>query len=107
MKEQKSDQKFVDDIKQALDHSCERLDAQTLSRLNHIRHQALEGTRAGNKFIFYQRPLLSGSALAVCALLLGFGFYFNINAESELGLAQSELEDIEILSAEDNFELYA
>jgi len=106
MSEQKSDQQFEHDIKRELDQSCDRLDAQTLSRLNHIRHQALEGTLEVNRPAFYQRPLLSGGVLAACALVLSIGFYFNIDTGNELGIAISELEDIEILSAEENFEFY-
>lgn len=102
MSEQKPDQQFLHDVKQELDDSCERLDAQTLSRLNHIRHQAIEGKRPA----FYQRPLISGGALAFFMLVLAVSFNFNIGNENEMDIALSELENIEILAAEESFELY-
>lgn len=110
MNDKKSDQRFMQEIKQELDSSCNRLDAQTLSRLTHIRHQALEGTLEKSKVAFYHRlfqqnPLLSGSAIATCALILGIGFYFNMGSGAS-DITLSELEDIEILSADDSFELY-
>lgn len=104
MNEKESDQRLMQEIKQELDSSCDRLDAQTLSRLTHIRHQALEGKPANNKSFFYQNPFLSSSAIATCALVLGIGFYFDLGSTSDITL--SELEDIEILSADDSFELY-
>jgi hypothetical protein len=110
MNEKNLDQQFIKDVKQELDSSCDRLDAQTLSRLTRIRHQALEGSLETSKSAFYQRlfqqnPLLSGSALATCALVLGIGFYFNMGSGSS-DITLSELEDIEILTTEDSFELY-
>ncbi|MDC1436667.1 DUF3619 family protein [Gammaproteobacteria bacterium] len=110
MNQKKSDQRFTQEIKQELDSSCDRLDAQTLSRLTHIRHQALEGKLEGKNSFFYQRlfnqnPLLSSSAIAACMLVLGIGFYFNMGVGAS-DITLSELEDIEILSADDSFELY-
>ena len=106
MSEKKPDQQFFNDIKQELDDSCERLDAHTLSRLNHIRHQAQEGAIEEKISTFYQRPLLSGGALAFFTLVLAVSFYFNIDTGNEIDIALAELEDIEILSSEENFELY-
>ena len=104
MSEKNSDQQFMQEIKQELDSSCERLDAQTLSRLNYIRHQAFEGTLEENKPAFYQRPILSGGTFAFFTLVLVISFYFNTDNANEIAL--SELEDIEILSSEESFELY-
>ncbi len=110
MNEKKSDKQFIQDVKQELDSSCDRLDAQTLSRLTRIRHEALGGSLKSSKSAFYeklfhQNPLLSGSALATCALVLGIGFYFNMGSGAS-DITLSELEDIKILSADDSFELY-
>lgn len=106
MTEKKSDQQFVDNIKQELDRSCDRLDGQTLSRLNSIRHQALGDICGGNQSVFYRRFLLSGGALAACILALVITFGFNSGTSSDIDIALSELEDMEILSAEESFELY-
>ena len=106
MSEKKSDQQFLNEVKQELDDSCERLDAQTLSRLNHIRHQVLEGAIKENRFSFYQRPLLSGGALAFFTLVLAVSFNFNSDSGNDADIALSELEDIEMLTTEDSFELY-
>lgn len=106
MSKQKSDQQFENEIKLELDRSCDRLDAHTLSRLNQIRHQALEETKGGSSSAFYQRPLLSGGVLAFCTLVLAISFYFNIDTSNEIDIALTELEDIEILSSEESFELY-
>lgn len=102
MKQQRSEEQLLNDIKQELDGSCDRLDAQTLSRLNYARHQALEG----NSTAFFQRRFLTGGALTACVLVLGIGFYIQRDSQAELDIALSELEDIEILSADENFELY-
>ncbi|MGA1740673.1 MAG: DUF3619 family protein [Pseudohongiellaceae bacterium] len=106
MTEKKTDQQFVDNVKQELDKSCDRLDGQTLSRLNFIRHQVLENAHTGNQAAFYRRSLLSGGVLAACVLALVISLNFNRDAGSDIDIALSELEDMEILSAEESFELY-
>ncbi len=110
MSEQKSDEQFFQEVTRELDKSCDSLDAQTLSRLNHIRHQALEGNLSNNP-PWYQQPLYSGGALTVCVLVLSTFFYSGMNlnsgsADNEITIAVSELENMEILSAEESFELY-
>tara|TARA_R110000772_G_scaffold38354_9_gene90533 strand:- start:3182 stop:3535 length:354 start_codon:yes stop_codon:yes gene_type:complete len=102
MNQQRAEKQLLNEIKQELDNSCDRLDAQTLSRLNYARHQALEGKHTA----FFQRRVFTGSALAACLMVLGLGFYIQTDSQAELDIALSELEDIEILSADENLELY-
>jgi hypothetical protein len=104
MADKKTDQQFINEVRQELDKSCDRLDGHTLSRLNSIRHQALESA-LGN-VAFYRRPVFSGGALLACALALFINFYSNTDTGSDIDIAITELEDMEILSAEESFELY-
>ena len=103
MNEQKSDTQFENDIKLELDRSCDRLDAHTLSRLNQIRHQAIEGA---TRPAFFQRPLFTSGLLTTCALVLAIGVYVNSSTTNELDIDIADIDDIEILSTDDNFELY-
>lgn len=102
MKKQQTEEQLLHDIKQELDNSCDRLDGQILSRLNFARHQALEGRQT----LSFQRRYLTGSALTACALVLSIGLFIKTDSPVELDIAITELEDIEILSADENLELY-
>lgn len=103
MKINDSDEKLLQDIGQELDRSCDRLDAATLSRLNQIRHRALE---AENRF-FYQRPLIIGSTLTACALALFITLNSGVGSNVEVeDVDLTELENMEILSAEEGLEFY-
>lgn len=103
MQDQNPDQTAMQDIKRELDRSCERLDAATLSRLNRIRHEALENPVAG----FNQWRVFASSAFIACMLVLAVSFYFNpVDEMASDELALSELEAMEILSAEEGLDFY-
>jgi len=103
MQESQADQEFVKDIRQQLDRSCEQLDASTLSRLNRVRHAALESAasplgRWGNVF---------ASVMLTSVLLVAFAFYLVpadeiVPANPDL----TELEAMEILSDEESLDFY-
>ncbi len=103
MQNQGSDQKIIQDIRRELDRSCEQLDAATLSRLNRIRHEAIETSQTG----FHQWRVFAGSAFVACVLVLLVTFYFDTdNGLTSDELALTELEAMEILSAEESLEFY-
>ncbi len=102
MSSSESEDKLINEIKQELDRSCDRLDGQTLSRLNHIRHQTLEGQRP----FFFQERLTMRAVLASCIVVIALSFYFNNPSSPELDIALSDLEDIELLAADEDIDFY-
>ncbi len=98
---------FVTRVQHQLDHSCERLDARTVSRLNSIRHVALEHKQ--KKF----SPLWLSFGGMVTATFLVFSLNLtSLQLPGSSGLpAQSTeeaatLEDIEILTTTEELDFY-
>jgi hypothetical protein len=94
--------KFLAGIKQHLDHSCDALDARTLSRLNAIRHTALEQKQ--KRF----SPLWLSFGGMVTATFLVFSLNFSSlrlpGSANEVDAAP--LEDIEILTTTESLDFY-
>jgi hypothetical protein len=97
------DQKMLDAATAALDASCDKLDGQTLSRLNKIRHEALElpQQRWGRTVVAPFGGLVAASVLVV--MLLPF---WNQNPITEVPSSNSAMEDLEILISSDSLEFY-
>ena len=103
MTSNESDQKLLRDINHELDRSCDRLDAATLSQLNRIRHEAM--AVSGQTFTPWR--VFAASTLTACALVLAVNFFFNpADTGSTEELALSELEAMEVLSADESLEFY-
>jgi hypothetical protein len=91
-------QQLVDDIRKRMDQSCNALDGQTLSRLNRIRHAALERKQARAS-----RMLLPfGGFVTACVLVLSVTMY----APGTTAPEASAIEDIDILTSSDDLDLY-
>ncbi|MEN8257865.1 MAG: hypothetical protein ABFS09_08395 [Thermodesulfobacteriota bacterium] len=73
-----TEQKFLRDITQQLDQSVESLDGATRSRLNRIRHQALEQTSASPRGL--RNWLWAGSA-ALSAVVLALVIYVGLPSQ--------------------------
>ena len=109
------EQSFLDSVKKELDNSCDRLDGHTLSRLNSIRHEAMEkkGAKARNPYL---APF--GGLATAFVLILAISLNQTTGPESavfpvsESTSASLPIEDLEILTASEeldffeNFEFY-
>lgn len=98
------DAQLVAGIRQRLDQSCNALDGHTLSRLNRIRHAALERKQARKS-----RTLLLpfGGFVTACVLVLSVTL-FRPGAVPEIDApaGASALEDLEILTATEGLDFY-
>lgn len=93
--------RLVNGIRQQLDRSCNALDGQTLSRLNRIRHAALERKQSRSA-----RMLLPfGGFVTACMLVLTVMVFTPGRAPDSDALA-SPLEDLDILTSSDSLDLY-
>ena len=92
-------------LKGALDESCERLDANTLTQLKAGRLRALELAERRNS-LFSRRPhWLTAGGLATTALLVVMvtGWF----VASRQSRPAQQLDDLEIMAAQEQLELYA
>ena len=84
-----------------LDHSCDALDGATLSRLNQIRHTALE------RKVQKRNVLLPfGGFVTACVLVLAVSLNYQGALAPESESANLPLEDLEILSAGESLDFY-
>jgi hypothetical protein len=94
------EQRLVDNIRQRMDQSCNALDGQTLSRLNRIRHAALERKQArASRMLLPFGGFVTASVLAVSVMLFAPG-------TPEAVPAASAIEDLDILTSTDSLDLY-
>jgi hypothetical protein len=94
-------QRLVDGVRQHLDRSVNALDGQTLSRLNRIRHAALEHKQARAS-----RMLLPfGGFVTACVLVVSV-MMFGPGRAPDTEAATSPMEDIDILTSSDSLDLY-
>jgi hypothetical protein len=97
------DERFVARINQQLDQGCRALDGETLSRLNRMRHAALERKQAPRSRLL----LPFGGFATACVLVLSVTLFERGRApEADTGSAAA-LEDIEILTSSESLDLYA
>lgn len=99
-----SKQKLLDGFKGALDESCERLDANTLARLKAGRLRALEQAET-RKSMFSRWPhWLTAGGLATTALLVVMVTGWLASRQNR---PAQQLEDLEIMAAQEQLDLYA
>lgn len=96
---------FLSKVREELDHSCDRLDGQSLSRLNSIRHAAIEHgkTRPGKALL---APF--GGLVTACVLVFVVTIFYPGQSPAPVqGVPDSisPIEDLDILTAADNLEL--
>jgi hypothetical protein len=95
---------FLRQVRQDLDRSCAALDGHTLSRLNRIRHAALE-----RKAVRRRSPLLLPFGGLVTASVLVFSVMLSDRTQEPVEsapVAAAELEDMELLSASEGLDFY-
>lgn len=103
-----NDRAFLDRVRRDLDKSCDRLDGQTRSRLNSIRHAALEQGRRRPA-----RALLApfGGLVTACVLVLVVAMYRD-GTPDRPGPSQTTadgetvIEDLDILTSMEGLEFY-
>jgi hypothetical protein len=108
----KTDEKFLEDIKQRLDTSADELDELTLARLGAARRRAVE---AGSRSALYRLGdmlvigrsgrlalLIAGLLLIASVIVLNPGFAPSEDRSQELSL----MEDMELLGAAEELEFY-
>lgn len=98
MTDQKTEQQFVDAIKHRFDQSIDQIDAGTLSRLNNIRHNALDS--ADKKY--RHRILLPVGAMVAASIAVIVFTLVQPDSSSSPFIA----EDIEMLSTSDGIDFY-
>ncbi len=97
------EQRLVAGIRQQLDQSCNALDGHTLSRLNRIRHAALERKQArASRMLLPFGGFVTASVLVLSVTLFGPG----AATDTDVQASDSPLEDIEILTSSDSLDLY-
>ncbi len=101
----KSKQKQLDGLKEALDASCERIDANTLARMKTGRVRALELAESHNSLFFRRPRWLTAGGLATAALLVVMvtGWF----VASRQNRPAQQLDDLEIMAAQEQLDLYA
>lgn len=98
------DERLVAAIRQQLDQGCNALDGHTRSRLNRIRHAALERkqTRGARMLL-----LPFGGFVTACVLVLSLTLFRpGLAPDAEVPAGAAALEDIEILTSSDSLDLY-
>jgi len=93
---------FLEAVRSELDHSCDALDGQTLSRLNAMRHAALAqkpGKRHTLLFPF-------GGLVSACVLVLTVSLLYQPGLLQDERPVISPLEDLEILSASESLDFF-
>lgn len=94
---------FLQAARRELEESCARLDGSRLSRLNHIRHRALERRKRDKPRIALLAPF--GGLVTACVLVFAVILMRPESAPTESVAPGLPVEDIEILSSAD-LELY-
>ena len=104
----KADAKLVEGIRRELDESCRTLDGHTLSRLNSIRHAALERQERRPRTLL----LPFGGLVTACVLVLSVSL-INSGRGPDAGVANDSdvvagapLADIDLLISDEDLDFY-
>ena len=99
------EQVFLDKARNELDRSCDRLDGHTQSRLNSIRHAAIEHGRRHPG-----RALLApfGGLVTACVLVLVVSVFFQGSETPAPSVPDnsSAIEDLDILTSAESLEFF-
>jgi negative regulator of sigma E activity len=104
-----SQEDFLADVREKLDNSAADLDTATLTRLSAVRQEALQRQGPSRAIVFpgwltLPRPFMAGGLAAAAVLAAMIAFYPGYpNGEETL----AAVEDLELLTAEDQLDLYA
>ncbi len=99
------DARLVAGIRLELDRSVDALDGQTLSRLNRIRHAALDGKLEG-KHLRASRFLLPYGGFVTACVLAASVLMFWPGRAPETEASTPPVEDLDILTSSDSLDLY-
>lgn len=102
MKENEPKDAFVEKVKIHLDASVETLEERTVSRLRQVRLDTLEAVE-GRRFFRIPRWVTASGFATLAVVVVAGSFWF---ADHRRNLAASNLEDIEIVAANDHIQLY-
>lgn len=95
----RADKKFVQDTKDLFDASVDNLDAATLSKLNHARHQALDAIRSRRAARLRWIPAAGAvAAVLVAVLILSPG-------PGDVTVMPAAVTDMDILLDDDSLEM--
>lgn len=103
-----TDAKLVDGIRRELDESCRALDGHTLSRLNAIRHAALEKrARRPRTLLLPFGGLVTACVLVLSVSLLNSGRTPDVGQpETATVVMDAPLEDIDLLVSDEELDFY-
>ena len=96
-----NEKEFLDKIKNQLNETSEHLDAATLSRLNQSRQAALNQLKPASSRL--KQTWLPATGLAAAVLLTSV---FLFRAEEMITASDQGVDEIEIIAASDDLELY-
>lgn len=102
MIEKKPKDPLLENIKTALDESCEHLDGGTLSRLRQAREQAI--SKAAQPSL-WQKFKIPATALATATTAV-FVVFFYLGSPNDMSNLHSSFDDIEILMSEESPDFY-
>jgi len=100
------EQAFLEKARNELDHSCERMDGQTLSRLNSIRHAALEHGKKSPGKVFLA-PF--GGLVTACVLVFVVSVFYPGQSDIPVPVVPDSgtaIEDLDILTSAESLELF-
>lgn len=95
----KKEDRLIQDVKDHLDQSIEDLDPGIVSKITRARYTVLEKQKS--KWITWGIPI-TGIASTAALILIAFNLFFSQN----LQIKTEQLEMVEILSSEQNLELF-
>ena len=100
------EQVFLDNAREELDRSCDRLDGHTLSRLNSIRHAAIEHgqNRSGPALL---SPF--GGLVTACVLVMVVAVFYQTQPEAPVQVSPgtaNPIEDLDILTSAEELEFF-
>jgi hypothetical protein len=104
---EKGEAAFLDKVRQELDQSCDRLDGHTQSRLNSIRHAAVEHglERQPGR---YGRSLLApfGGLVTACVLVVVVSLFYQqpVAPVPAIPDSRTAIEDLDILTSAESLE---
>jgi len=99
------EQAFLDKARDELDRSCDRLDGHTQSRLNSIRHAAIEH---GHQHPGRAMLAPFGGLVTACVLVLVVSVFFQGTETPALSVPDnnSAIEDLDILTSAESLEFF-
>ncbi len=98
------DSELLERVRATLDASTGNLDDTTLRRLRHARLAALEVVGARRRPFFLPRWVTAGGVATVAVLGVAASVWLSV---SQPVLPEKQMEDMEIITAKEHFDLYA